>query len=322
MIQPGRKYSATDGYRYGFNGKENDNDVKGEGNQQDYGMRIYDPRLGRFLSVDPLMQSYPWYTPYQFAGNMPTIAIDIDGNEPEYMIDKNGKLTEPVIVLLEAAFGGYGTDWSESLLRKSTWKVDKDLKEGDNLAYTKKIHRKTIYYNQSVDTRTFKDFSEEGKFEQWLELISHEEYHVMQNHNWGIVSSIVTFVYDAFQDYEDKVTESTAFDYGNPLDFGGDKSETTKLILSANEESIYSIIKADMDEGEKLDKLRLIGLNYRKSVIEEEIKRKEKSFNKKLDQLGPLNDIYKAKLDDVNKRIEETKKSMEERKNRTKSKDP
>src|SRR5690606_36912003 len=44
MLMPGRKYSADGSYRYGFNGKENDNDVKGEGNQQDYGMRIYDPR--------------------------------------------------------------------------------------------------------------------------------------------------------------------------------------------------------------------------------------------------------------------------------------
>ena len=81
MIQPGRKYSATSSYRYGFNGKENDNDVKGEGNQQDYGMRIYDPRLGRFLSVDPLRKDYPWYTPYQFAGNMPIAALDLDGAE-------------------------------------------------------------------------------------------------------------------------------------------------------------------------------------------------------------------------------------------------
>jgi RHS repeat-associated protein len=56
-------------YRYGFNGKENDNEVKGQGNQQDYGMRIYDPRLVKFLSMDPLIRSYPWYTPYQFAGN-------------------------------------------------------------------------------------------------------------------------------------------------------------------------------------------------------------------------------------------------------------
>jgi RHS repeat-associated protein len=69
------------GYRYGFNGKENDNEVEGEGNQQDYGMRIYDPRLGRFLSVDPLSPQYPWYTPYQFAGNKPIWATDRDGLE-------------------------------------------------------------------------------------------------------------------------------------------------------------------------------------------------------------------------------------------------
>jgi hypothetical protein len=34
MMMPGRTYSAQGGvYRYGFNGKENDNEVKGTGNQ-------------------------------------------------------------------------------------------------------------------------------------------------------------------------------------------------------------------------------------------------------------------------------------------------
>jgi len=75
----------TTGYRYGFNGKEMDNEVKGNGAQYDYGFRIYDPRLGRFLSVDPLTASYPWYTPYQFAGNQPINAIDLDGLE-EYEV--------------------------------------------------------------------------------------------------------------------------------------------------------------------------------------------------------------------------------------------
>ena len=84
MQMPGRNFTASSSssYRYGFNGKENDNEVKGEGNQQDYGMRIYDPRVGRFLSVDPLTQQYPYYTPYQFAGNMPIWATDLDGSEP------------------------------------------------------------------------------------------------------------------------------------------------------------------------------------------------------------------------------------------------
>ena len=76
----GRSYNRAL-YRFGFNGKEDDNEVKGVGEQQDYGMRIYDPRLGRFLSVDPLGKKYPELTPYQFASNTPMQAVDLDGME-------------------------------------------------------------------------------------------------------------------------------------------------------------------------------------------------------------------------------------------------
>ena len=81
MQMPGRKYAASVGYRYGFNGKENDNEVKGDGNQQDYGMRIYDTRLGKFLSVDPLTKSFPFFSPYHYASNNPIVNIDLDGLE-------------------------------------------------------------------------------------------------------------------------------------------------------------------------------------------------------------------------------------------------
>lgn len=70
------------GYRYGFNGKEKDDEWHGtSGATYDYGFRIYDARIAKFLSVDPLTKSYPWYTPYQFAGNKPIWAIDLDGLE-------------------------------------------------------------------------------------------------------------------------------------------------------------------------------------------------------------------------------------------------
>jgi RHS repeat-associated protein len=90
MLMPGnasaalrRQYTLNSAdYRYGFNGKEGDDEIKGDDNQQDYGMRIYDPRVGRFLSVDPIAKEYPWYTPYQFAGNMPIWMVDLDGLEP------------------------------------------------------------------------------------------------------------------------------------------------------------------------------------------------------------------------------------------------
>jgi RHS repeat-associated protein len=79
MQMPERNFSSNK-YRYGFNGKENDKDISEGG--QDYGMRIYDARLGKFLSVDPLASSFPYYTPYQFAGNTPLQAVDLDGEEP------------------------------------------------------------------------------------------------------------------------------------------------------------------------------------------------------------------------------------------------
>ncbi len=78
MTMPGRGYNAGS-YRYGFNGKEDDNDITNGG--QDYGMRIYDKRLGRFLSVDPITNQYPSLTPYQFASNRPIDGIDQDGLE-------------------------------------------------------------------------------------------------------------------------------------------------------------------------------------------------------------------------------------------------
>jgi len=83
MLQPARCYTknGVGGYRYGFNGKEKDDEVKGEGNEIDYGMRVYDPRAGRFMSVDPLQGKYPELTPYQFASNRPIEAIDLDGLE-------------------------------------------------------------------------------------------------------------------------------------------------------------------------------------------------------------------------------------------------
>uniref|UniRef100_UPI0031DA91BA RHS repeat protein n=1 Tax=Chitinophaga sp. TaxID=1869181 RepID=UPI0031DA91BA len=91
------------GYRYGFNGKENDDEIKGEGNQQDYGLRIYDPRVGRFLSEDPLGKDYPYYSPFQFSGNSPISCIDLDGGEPI------GYMRE--LVMLKKGISRWGYQW-------------------------------------------------------------------------------------------------------------------------------------------------------------------------------------------------------------------
>jgi len=79
-LMPGRQFTST-AYRYGFNGKEADNEVKGTGNEIDYGVRGYDPRIGRPISVDPKFKSYAYLSPYQFFSNSPIWMIDLDGKE-------------------------------------------------------------------------------------------------------------------------------------------------------------------------------------------------------------------------------------------------
>ncbi|MFI5160458.1 MAG: RHS repeat-associated core domain-containing protein [Sphingobacteriales bacterium] len=100
-LMPGRNIN-TENTRYGFNGKENDNEVKGIGNQQDYGMRIYDPRVGRFLSVDPLQTKYAMLTPYQFASNAPIAGVDRDGKEFILSI-KEFKMNSPITQMSKKA---------------------------------------------------------------------------------------------------------------------------------------------------------------------------------------------------------------------------
>jgi RHS repeat-associated protein len=66
-------------YRFGFNGQEQDNEVKGNGNSLDFGARIYDSRLGRWMSLDPLQKKYPALSPYNFVANSPLLYVDPDG---------------------------------------------------------------------------------------------------------------------------------------------------------------------------------------------------------------------------------------------------
>jgi RHS repeat-associated protein len=88
MLMPGRKYPAAGGlYRYGFNGKENENGT-GEGNL-DFGARIYDSKLGRWLGVDKYADKYPNISPYAFCANSPLQFKDANGN---WLVDKNGNI--------------------------------------------------------------------------------------------------------------------------------------------------------------------------------------------------------------------------------------
>src|SRR5690554_1730128 len=80
MLLP-KRHGSVDSYRYGFQGQEKDDEVKGEGNSINFSFRMYDSRLGKFLSLDPLSDSYPHNSPYAFAENRVIDGIELEGLE-------------------------------------------------------------------------------------------------------------------------------------------------------------------------------------------------------------------------------------------------
>lgn len=82
MLMPNR-HSSSESYRYGFQGQEMDDEIKGEGNSVNYKYRMHDPRVGRFFAVDPLMTKFPMMSPYVAFINNPIAFVDPLGLEGE-----------------------------------------------------------------------------------------------------------------------------------------------------------------------------------------------------------------------------------------------
>jgi|GEM_PF-2209546 len=122
----------------------------GGGSTYDYGFRIYNSQIARFLSVDPLTNNFPWFTPYQFAGNTPIWATDVDGLETWYTND--GKIAE---------FNG---PLSEEFIKKQGLLIEKPTPAGSSASGTGgfkpvlKIERAASVNNKSQLSPTFAKF--------------------------------------------------------------------------------------------------------------------------------------------------------------------
>lgn len=105
MEMPGRIYSSEN-YRYGFNGMEGDDEVKGQGKSYTTEFRQYDPRIGQWLSLDPLMAKYPDQSPYMAFNGNPIYYADPTGLEGNPKTHKNeeGQVITP---------NGYGADFAD-----------------------------------------------------------------------------------------------------------------------------------------------------------------------------------------------------------------
>ena len=102
------KYSSEKVYRsylYGFNGMEKDDEIKSStGTSYDFGLRMYDPRLGKFFSPDPFERKFSDMSPYLFAGNSPIKFIDYNGG---FRIPKDVADKYPVLAKAASAISAW-----------------------------------------------------------------------------------------------------------------------------------------------------------------------------------------------------------------------
>jgi RHS repeat-associated protein len=85
MVQPNRKFNSNN-YNFGFGGKRKDNEIFGsDGSGYEFGARIYNCRIGRWFSPDPLFSITPDLSPF--------VAFN---NNPISIIDPTGLIGEPV----------------------------------------------------------------------------------------------------------------------------------------------------------------------------------------------------------------------------------
>jgi RHS repeat-associated protein len=192
-ITVGRSFENQE-YRYNFNGKELDKNT----GWQDYGFRDYNPVYKRFDRIDPLSSDYPFYTPYQFAGNKPIQAIDLDGLE-EYdtfysIVDSPSAWsmfgrTSYTHSTFNSLLSSVRTTYKEGDENNSFWKASVyNTKKGNDKLYTTIVQRHA-YYNfaqryLNKNNVESKWFQAAGIVTQWNAVGAAEEYSSL---NFGLL---------------------------------------------------------------------------------------------------------------------------------------
>jgi RHS repeat-associated protein len=117
-LLPNRNWNSAI-YKWGFNTQLKDDEVYGSaGTSYDFGERIYDPRVGRWFSIDPGPSSSRM-SPYAFVENSPVTLVDPGGLDGTYYI--NGKtitFTAKIIISGSGATEAQAIKMTQNIMSK------------------------------------------------------------------------------------------------------------------------------------------------------------------------------------------------------------
>jgi RHS repeat-associated protein len=159
MLVPNRHKSSS-AYRYGFQGQEKDDELKGEGNSLNYTFRMHDPRVGRFFAVDPLFKSYPYNSTYAFSENRVIDSGELEGLERYYAADGT-------------SLGQVGTDASIRVINESITNQSaiQSIAKANSNANTAWVSSDRLFYTQSTSlvdyAQNVNDVLNDAPLETW-----------------------------------------------------------------------------------------------------------------------------------------------------------
>ncbi len=175
ILQPGRKFNVGE-YRFGFNGFEKDDEIKGAENHISFADYGYDPRLCRRFNPDPIF--FSWQSSYATFDNNPILFIDPTGKGAEVSSqrDENGKVT---LINVKARVLVHGKDSD-----KAVELIKKDIQ--DNFKYNPELMgswggSRTVPVNFDISVETVNDeqLSErqkEKEHDQSINIVEMKDY--------------------------------------------------------------------------------------------------------------------------------------------------
>lgn len=156
------------GYRYGFQGQERDDEIKGEGNSVNYTYRMHDPRIGRFFAIDPLASHYPWNSSYAFSENMVIHMVELEGLEavePKYIqktikaYSSNGRFFTGYSTIREPVF-------DPNTLKPGQWYAKQPGWDGAN--YTSRFCLAAKYNTENLNHSFYKTIGERHSYYNYV----------------------------------------------------------------------------------------------------------------------------------------------------------
>lgn len=161
MLQP-NKHFGTEDYDYGFNGKRMDNEVSGSGNSYDFEARMYNPRIGRWLSRDRYEAKYSSFSPYNYTLNSPISFIDPTGNVVEWANDPKSQALKAEVEKMSAKSVLFRTVYNQ--LQDAPIVIKASVNEEKIISVAKQLgfpdpSEVGAYFTQSTNEVVFKESS-------------------------------------------------------------------------------------------------------------------------------------------------------------------